>query len=248
MKGDASRSGPDRQELDADRISPDLPLPRALRRVGRSRAASHRSPLPIVLALVGFYPPAYRAGGPPRTVPRIVDELSDEFQFLVITRDSDLGISTRLAGIVANRWVSYGGARCLYLSTRRRLMGGLIASVRRSQHDTLYLNSLFSIEFSLIPLLLRQICFVPRRGLVIAPRGEMDESALAIKRRRKRLYLWFVQRLRLLDDADMARRQQGRGPVHRPPVWHADPSGDRRRHSDAAQHGREPDSKTGRNA
>ena len=156
VKGDASRSGPDRQELDADRISPDSPLPRALRRVGRSRAASHRSPLPIVLALVGFYPPAYRAGGPPRTVPRIVDELSDEFQFLVITRDSDLGISTRLAGIVANRWVSYGGARCLYLSTRRRLMGGLIASVRRSQHDTLYLNSLFSIEFSLIPLLLRQ--------------------------------------------------------------------------------------------
>ena len=134
-------------------------------------------------------------------MPRIVDELSDEFQFLVITRDSDLGISTRLAGIVANRWVSYRGARCLYLSTRRRLMGGLIASVRRSQHDTLYLNSLFSIEFSLIPLLLRQIRFVPRRGLVIAPRGEMDESALAIKRRRKRLYLWFVQKLRLLDDA-----------------------------------------------
>ena len=44
---------------------------------------------------------------------------------------------------------------------------------------------------------------MPRRGLVIAPRGEMDESALAIKRRRKRLYLWFVQRLRLLDDGSI---------------------------------------------
>ena len=29
----------------------------------------------------------------------------------------------------------------------------------------------------------------------------MDDSALAIKRRRKRLYIWCVQQLRLLDDA-----------------------------------------------
>ena len=199
-KRDASSRGPNRKERDAGRTSPDSPLRRPVRPVGSSTAASD-SPLPIVLALIAFYPPAYRAGGPPRAVPRIVDELSDEFRFLVITRDRDLGASTRLAGVVPDRWVNYGSGRCLYLSTRRRLMGGLIASVRRSQHDALYLNSLFSIEFSLIPLLLRLTRFVPRRGLVIAPRGEMDESALAIKRRRKQLYLWCVRKLRVLDDA-----------------------------------------------
>ncbi len=134
-------------------------------------------------------------------MPPIVEQLSDEFEFLVITRDRDLGVSTRLAGVVPDRWDNHGSARCLYLSTRRRLMGGLITSVRRSRHDILYLNSLFSIQFTLIPLLIRRFGFVPRRGLVIAPRGETDDRALAIKRRRKRLYLWFVHRLRLLDNA-----------------------------------------------
>ena len=152
VKRDASSSGPDRKERDAGRTSPDLPVRRPVRPVGPSTGASDL-PLPIVLALMAFYPPAYRAGGPPRTVPRIVDELSDEFRFLVITRDRDLGVSTRLAGVVPDRWVNYGSARCLYLSTRRRLMGGLIASVRRSQHDALYLNSLILDRVQLDPAL-----------------------------------------------------------------------------------------------
>jgi glycosyltransferase involved in cell wall biosynthesis len=169
--------------------------------VGPPTHAKDRSPAPVVLALVGFYPPAYRAGGPTRSVPRIVEQLGNEFEFRVITRNRDLGAPAPLVGVVPDRWVSRGSARCLYLSTRWRLMGGLITSVRRSRHDVIYLNSLFSIEFSLIPLLLRKAGFVLRRGLVIAPRGEVDDSALAIKHRRKRLYLRFVHRLHLLDDA-----------------------------------------------
>ena len=159
---------------------------------------SHR---PAVLALLDFYPPAYRAGGPLRAVPRIVEAIGDEFQFRVITRDGDLGVSTRLKGVVSDRWVDAGHARCLYLSPRRRLVGGMLASIRGTYHDVLYLNSFFSIEFSLIPLILRKVRILPRQGLVIAPRGEMDARALAIKRRRKRLYVWFVQALRLVDDA-----------------------------------------------
>jgi glycosyltransferase involved in cell wall biosynthesis len=185
----------------AQRDAPGPRHDRAAGLVGPPTHANDRSPAPVVLALVGFYPPAYRAGGPTRSVPRIVEQLSDEFEFRVITRDRDLGVPAPLAGVVPDRWVSCGSARCLYLSTRRRLMGGVITSVRRSRHDVIYLNSLFSIEFSLIPLLLRKAGLVLRRGLVIAPRGEVDDSALAIKHGRKRLYLWFVHRLHLHDDA-----------------------------------------------
>jgi len=134
-------------------------------------------------------------------VPRIVERLGDEFEFLVITRDRDLGLPAPLVGVVPDQWITRGRARCLYLSTRRRLTGGLIRSVRRSRHDVIYLNSLFSVEFSLIPLLLRKAALVRRQGLVIAPRGEVDDSALAIKHRRKRLYLRLVRGLHLLDDA-----------------------------------------------
>jgi len=170
-------------------------------RDGDARATNIRSRRPAILVLVSFYPPAYRAGGPPRTVPRIVDALSDEFRFGIVTRDGDLGVTTHLAGVVPDRWMTHGRGRRLYLSTRRRWTGGVIASIRRTRHDALYLNSLFSFEFSLTPLLLRRAGIVPRRGLVIAPRGELDASALAFKRRRKRLYIWLARTLGLLADA-----------------------------------------------
>ena len=165
------------------------------------RGTDSRSPRPAILALVSFYPPAFRAGGPPRTVPRIVDALSDEFRFGIVTRDGDLGVATSLAGVVPDRWMTNGRARCLYLSPRRRWIGGVLASVRRTRHDALYLNSLFSFEFSFAPLLLRRVRIVPHRGLVIAPRGELDARALAFKRRRKRLYIWLARTLGLLAGA-----------------------------------------------
>jgi glycosyltransferase involved in cell wall biosynthesis len=175
--------------------------------IADSRSGPSRGgpPRPIVLALVDYYPPAYLAGGPTRSVPRIVDQLSDEFEFRVITRNGDLGAPGPLAGIPSDRWIGGGRGRRLYLSSRRRIMGGLVWSVRRSRHDVIYLNSVFSIEFTLIPLLLRRFRLIRRRGLVMAPRGELDETALSIKGVRKRLYLALVRRFRLLDDV----------------VWHA---------------------------
>lgn len=160
---------------------------------------------PVILLLAGYYPPAFLAGGPTRSLPRIVEALRDEFDFRVVTRDHDLGSSAPLPGVVSDHWIETGGARCRYLSGRRGLAGQLIRVLRRTRHDVLYLNSLFSLPFSLIPLFLRRLGPVSRGGLLVAPRGELDPSALALKAARKRLYLRLVRSLRLLDDA----------------VWHA---------------------------
>lgn len=157
--------------------------------------------LPTILVLVGWYPPAYLAGGPTRSVPRIIERLVDAYSFLVMTGDRDLGVGAPLPGIVSDRWVDVGGARCIYLSSWYRRIGGLLWQARGARHDALYVNSLFSLEFTLIPLALRRLGLIPRRGLVVAPRGELHPSALAIKGRRKRIVLWLVRTLGLLDDA-----------------------------------------------
>ncbi len=154
-----------------------------------------------MLALVQFYPPAYLAGGPTRSVPRIVELLRDEFAFSIVTRDRDLGRSERLPGVTADRWVDVGGARCLYVSCRRVFLGGVIASLRATRHDVLYLNGVFSLAFSVIPLVCRKAGLVPRCGLVVAPRGELDRTALAIKGWRKRMVLLLARRLRLFEGA-----------------------------------------------
>jgi glycosyltransferase involved in cell wall biosynthesis len=161
--------------------------------------------LPVILVLVDYYPPAFRAGGPTRSVPGIVTRLAEDFRFRVVTRNRDLGARGPLAGIPTNHWTPGGEAECLYLSPGRSWPGGLWWALRRVKHDILYLNSIFSIGFSLWPLLLRRVRLLPRAALVISPRGELDPGALGLKPRRKRLYLGFVHQLGLLNDA----------------VWHA---------------------------
>jgi glycosyltransferase involved in cell wall biosynthesis len=159
----------------------------------------------VVLVLAGYYAPAFRAGGPTRSLPRIAEALREGFDFRVVTRDHDLGSSAPLPGVVSDRWVETGGARCMYLSKRGGLAAKLLRVLRHTRHDVLYLNSLFSVPFSLIPQLLRRFGLISRQALVMAPRGELDPSALALKATRKRLYLRLVRSLGLLDDA----------------VWHA---------------------------
>ena len=80
-------------------------------RPGDTRKAGDHSAYPTILALVGYYPPAYRAGGPTRSVPPIAELLKHEFDFLVVTRDRDLGAKVRLAVVVSDSWVECGSAR-----------------------------------------------------------------------------------------------------------------------------------------
>lgn len=163
--------------------------------------ASDRTPLPTVLALVDYYPPAYRAGGPTRSVPRIAELLVDALRFRVITRHGDLGSGAPLAGVAPDRWIECGRALCLYLSAGRLPALRLVSALRGTDHDLLYLNSIFSAEFAMLPLVLRRLRLIPRRALLVAPRGELNASALAIKGRRKTMYLRIARALGLLRGA-----------------------------------------------
>ena len=55
---------------------------------------------PRILTLVGHYPPAYKAGGPLRSVSNLVECLGDDLEFWVLTRDRDLGDAVPLPGIL----------------------------------------------------------------------------------------------------------------------------------------------------
>ena len=61
-----------------------------------------------ILTLVDYYPPAYKAGGPIRSVSNLVERLSDEFEFWVVTRDRDLGDAVPLPGVLAGVWTRSG--------------------------------------------------------------------------------------------------------------------------------------------
>ena len=153
-----------------------------------------------VLIFCDYYLPGYKAGGPIRTLANIVDQLGDEFRFKVITRNNDLGEREAYPGIVPDSWSRIGRAEVCHLAPSSRTLPMLKRWIRATEHDALYLNSLFSYTFSIKPLLLRRLGLIPRARVILATRGELSPGAVALKGFKKRLYLVIARALGLYRD------------------------------------------------
>jgi glycosyltransferase involved in cell wall biosynthesis len=145
-----------------------------------------------VLALADYYLPGFQAGGPVRSLANLVERLSDACEFTIITRDRDALDRSPYVQVRAGEYCWVGDAKVLYLPPRELGLRSLRRVIRATPHDVLYLNSFFSPAFTVPALVLRRVGFIPQRPVVLAPRGEFSPSALAIKARRKRLYLAAV--------------------------------------------------------
>lgn len=160
---------------------------------------------PCVLVLVGYYLPGHRSGGPLRSISNLVEVLGDEFDFRIITSDHDLGSNRPYSGVLADTWLPVDKAQVMYLSAKGRSLPAMFRLLRSLDYDVLYLNSFFARRFSMLPVMLQKLRLIPRRPTLLAPRGEFSEGALALKPKRKALYLKISTRLGL----------------YRNVVWHA---------------------------
>ena len=131
-----------------------------------------------ILALLEHYLPAYKAGGPLRTVGHMVEQLGDPFVFRIVTCDRDWGERSPLPEVVPGRWTPVGSGEAIYLAPSQMGAAGLRRVISGTDHDVLYLNSLFAPRLSILPLLLGRVGAIPRRPVVLAPRGELHPGAL----------------------------------------------------------------------
>jgi glycosyltransferase involved in cell wall biosynthesis len=151
-----------------------------------------------ILVLCDYFDPAYLAGGPIKSIQNLVlSELAAEMRFFVVSRDRDIGVSDGFNGIPTGRWLPYGEGFVMYVRPKMSSLFGAIREARRQEYDVIYLNSVFSIWFSIIILLLRWTGTISNTRLVLAPRGELSRAALRIKPRRKRLYLSMARMMNL---------------------------------------------------
>jgi glycosyltransferase involved in cell wall biosynthesis len=145
---------------------------------------------PIVLTFVNYYLPGYKAGGPLRTISNMVEAMGDDLDFRVVTSDRD-ATDTAAYSVLEGRsgWQDVGKAKVLYLSPDQKYFANIVKIIRQTQHDTVYLNSLFDSHFTLKPLLGRRLGLMPKSRYVIAPRGELSTGALELKALKKKAFL-----------------------------------------------------------
>lgn len=143
---------------------------------------------PVIVVILDYYLPAFKAGGPLRSIANLIDALGGEFDFHVLTRDRDQGDAVPFAGVEAGRWIDREGYRVLHLPPPELGLRSLRRRVSELDCDLIYLNSFFS-RLTRNVLLLRRLGLLPRVPVILAPRGELAPQALGLKRRKKAPYL-----------------------------------------------------------
>lgn len=152
---------------------------------------------PKIVCFVGYYLPGYKAGGPLRTIANMVEQLSDYFEFWIITRDRDLGDSTAYEGVKIDQWCRCGSANVFYASNKTLSVRGISSIVIKIDCDAIYLNSFFDPALTIKPLIARHFGLIKKTPIIIAPRGEFSEGALSQKKIKKATYLFLTKKFGL---------------------------------------------------
>lgn len=147
-----------------------------------------------VLTLVAYYLPGYKSGGPVRTIANMVEQLGGDLSFQIVTSNRDFSDAAPYPGVVVDDWNTVGNATVCYVTPGRWSFRRFVRLIRETPHDILYLNSFFDPVFTLYPLIARRLGMIPKRPLILAPRGEFSPGALVLKPVKKRLYM-LVARL-----------------------------------------------------
>lgn len=154
---------------------------------------------PKILILSDFYLPAFKSGAL-RTAVNMVERMSDEFDFWILTgnRDSD-GDASRFAGVRLNQWQPVGEATVFYAAPESLNLKNIGKIVRAAAPNAVYLNSFFSaltVKF----LFLRRLGKIGKLPVVLAPEGEFSQGAINLKAGKKKTFLKLALPLGLYDN------------------------------------------------
>jgi glycosyltransferase involved in cell wall biosynthesis len=145
-----------------------------------------------ILIFSDWYAPAFKAGGPIRSIVNFVETFKNDFDIHVFTSDRDLGDDHPFSDKQTDIWIDEDRFKIMYASPGNVNYSAIKKIINSLAPDWIYLNSMFS-SFTIYPLMVSS-----RSGkIVLAPRGMLRHSALAIKPIRKYFYLTLLKMLNL---------------------------------------------------
>lgn len=141
----------------------------------------------IILIFTSLYLPGYKGGGPIRTISNLVDNLSDDYDFKIITSDRDLGDSKPYKNVDINQWNEVDKAQVYYIQSPVSYKK-ISDIIENTNYDILYLNSFFSPKFTILPLIVSKIRKI-NKPIILSPKGEFSLNALKLKSFKKEIFI-----------------------------------------------------------
>ena len=143
---------------------------------------------PSLLIMVDWFYPGYKAGGPIRSCVNFVKAMESDFSISILTSDRDWGDKEPYQ-LKLDKWTSFSKSSSVYYISADRVSYSEIKNiVTNLKSDYIYLNSMYSIRFSLFPIyIFKSLKTSPK--LILAPRGMLHKGAMNQKWIKKVIFL-----------------------------------------------------------
>jgi len=142
-----------------------------------------------VLLFIDWYLPGYKAGGPVSSCANMIDALRVNFEFFVVTRNTEYCETEPYPNIQANEWVKRNiNEHVLYLSEEQINYQKIKQIIESFDGKFIYINGIYSKYFSIFPLRIASNSTNNFR-IIVAARGMLAQSAMDVKRLKKFVYL-----------------------------------------------------------
>lgn len=125
--------------------------------------------------------------------------LSGEFEFFVVTRNTDYLESTAYPNIQANKWVDFSkNIKAYYFSSDKLSIKNIKKLIKTLNFDTVYINGIYSFYFSLLPVYLSR---KSDKKIIVASRGMLSGQSFSSKNFKKKIFILFARLLSFYKNA-----------------------------------------------
>lgn len=145
-----------------------------------------------IISFTDYYWPGYKAGGTIRAFMNQVDYLKSDFEFFIITRNTDYTETTPYPGITPDQWTLVApNVNVYYISAACQTVKTFSALLKQTRYDVVYIHLLFGFWYSILPLVLAKRQNYER--IIVCPHGNLGSGALAVKPHRKKVFLGLAK-------------------------------------------------------
>ncbi|MDC0584098.1 glycosyltransferase [Bacteroidales bacterium] len=118
----------------------------------------------------------------------MVDYLSDEAKFYIITSNKDYLETSSYPDIASNTWIDYNGnTKVMYIDDSENHKLLFENQVRQIQPNSIYINGVYSPKYSILPLKVAQS--LKHQNIIVSTRGMLSSHAFSSKSLKKKLFL-----------------------------------------------------------
>lgn len=125
-----------------------------------------------ILIFIDWFLPGFLGGGPIVSIYNFINLFYKDYEIFLFTRANDFKTHQNYEGITINEWINFENKTHIYYCNQKDLSFFKIKEViKKVNPDIIYINSMFSYYFSIVPNIIYHIFYKKNIKLILAPRG-----------------------------------------------------------------------------